>query len=95
MKIKENCAVFNTLIHHNSFWNRDSGHSFSIMRGLTFFNCTQKAEKVWVFEVVVCFSYKRFVLRRLSFQICSSIGSTFLTVSIVIATCLLKVKFDS
>jgi len=27
---------FNTLIHHNSFWNRNSGHCLSILSGLIF-----------------------------------------------------------
>jgi len=69
---KVNCMVFNTLIHHNSFWNRSSGRPFSIICGLIVFDCSYdlvKGRKGLGIEAVVCFSYRCFVLRRLSFKI--------------------------
>ena len=36
-KVKVQCGVFNTLIHYNSFWNRDIGDCFSILCGPVFF----------------------------------------------------------
>jgi len=61
-KSKWTARYFNILIHHNSFWNRNSGHWFS-MCGLVFSTAARSGRGF--IEAVFCFSWRYFVLRRL------------------------------
>jgi len=67
-KSKWTARYFNILIHHNSFWNRNSGHWFS-MCGLVFSiaaSCTEGLRS----EAVFCFSCISYLAGYCCFSSC-------------------------
>ena len=89
-KIKVHCDLrgYNTIIHRNSFWNRVSGHCFSILYGPAFFQKQLvKAESALVLKLfsvsVVSVSY----VAGQVFIVAARYSSTVVAVSLL--TCLL------
>ena len=66
-KQKWTARFVNVFNHHNSFFEFKSGHCFSAMFSLVF-SIAAIRERGLCFEAVFCFSFKRFIFDRWSFN---------------------------